>query len=517
MRNLYVCFDGTWNTPDQKVGEIVCPTNVRKFFNALAATETMKFYHPGVGTEGGRIKKLVDGAFGSSIDDHIVNGYHWLCRNYLPSDRIFIIGFSRGAYSARSLAGMIGQCSGLLRLYDKGDEEQWRIVKDAYQNRYRLRNQQWGMEVDRLQDQDGSDVGVYFVGAWDTVGALGVPDDAELANMLDRPSEYRFHDVALGKHVRHARHAVAMNEVRSSFAPTLWVDENNNPFSEKDFGDGRTVKQKWFSGVHADVGGGYLETGLSDVALQWMIEEASSLGAHFEVSMLKQIAPNPNGYMHDSYSGVFEMFRSQPRSTPAVVQESVNDGRLHASVLDRHRTPPISQAPYRGTRLLSVGDKPENIEIYAKHRWGDTGVYLKKGAPYRLTASGEWVDRTIPCGPGGMNDGVFHPGEIVQLAGSFLDGLEGWYAKVFKNKKADFYASRRMRHMPWFALVGAIANAKNPNADGTPSDMEYFLVGDGPVEVSPKASGYLYCFANDAWHFYENNRGSVWLAVERIA
>lgn len=120
MRNLIVCADGTWNTPEQKEHDIPIPTNVVRLYNAVAkksegGIKQLKYYHPGVGTDGTWWEKLAGGTVGVGLSKNIRSAYKWLAANYQPGDRIYLFGFSRGAYTVRSLATMISVC-GLLDL-----------------------------------------------------------------------------------------------------------------------------------------------------------------------------------------------------------------------------------------------------------------------------------------------------------------------------------------------------------------------------------------------------------------
>jgi len=509
MRNLVVCCDGTWNTPDQEKGGVPVPTNVVRLFNALAdrddaGNEQVKYYHPGVGTDGTWWQKLSGGSLGVGLDQHVMSGYRWLGGQYQPGDRTFLVGFSRGAFTARSLGGMITRC-GLLDLTGLPDADAWARVKTAYENGYRQRLEQWaGTWAFHHGDAPGGHVGVYFVGVWDTVGALGIPDDMAILNLLDDRSRYVFHDTILSDKVRHARHAVALDERRASFTPTLWTGVESHP----------DVKQVWFPGVHCDVGGGYPEKGLSDGALTWMLEEAAALGLAVRAEMKTQLTPDPQDVLHDSQTGAFKLLRTQPRSAPLVAAQNV-PGLLHASALARQAAPPIAQAPYRPSITLKPGE--ERVQP-----WNETGIYLEAGARYVFTASGEWLDRDIKCGPAGPKAGTFQSGELVQAAGSLLGEVEELYKKLTKNEEADFRGTRREEKMPWFALVGVIANGGNPTNDGSPAPHETFLIGDGceyPAATvgGIQKPGYLYGYANDAWHFYDNNRGSVTLTVKRLA
>lgn len=510
MRNLVVCCDGTWNTPDQKEAGVPIPTNVARLYNAVAAQDAageaqLSYYHSGVGTEGNWLDRVAGGSVGAGMGKNIQSAYKWLGVNYRPGDRIFLFGFSRGAYTVRSLAGMILHC-GLLDLAADGlsDDELWARVETAYASGYRGREERAGWAGDWAfhDDSAGTAVSIYFIGVWDTVGALGVPDDLALLNMIDDPARYAFHDTRLNDRVLNARHAVALDEMRGSFIPTLWTDIEQRP----------NAKQVWFPGVHSDVGGGYAETGLSNIALGWMMDEAAKLGLAFGGGMREQVVGDPQGVIHDSCTGIFKGLRTQPRSVPPI---RAGEGTLHPVVLERQESPPITQAPYRPTICLKT-DETREISVYAGPHWNDTGIYLEGGARYRFAASGQWIDRSIRCGPGGTNDGKFQVGELVQMAGSLLGQMEKLFKWAADNHSADFTGTKREEDYPWFALIGAVANGGNPGTDGTPAPHQIFLIGDG-CEFSVETGGYLYCFANDSWHLYGNNRGSVNLRVLRLA
>lgn len=510
MGNLVVCCDGTWNTPEQREEGVPVPTNVVRLYNAVAAQDgagegQLRYYHPGVGSEGNWWERLAGGSAGVGLVRNILSAYRWLGTVYRDGgdgDRLFLYGFSRGAYTVRSLAGMIGLC-GLLDLSGLDDGQVWRRVERAFDEGYRKRlpASAWADRGWRFHGGGpGTDFSIHFIGVWDTVGALGIPDDLGLLNLLDDPKKYAFHATDLGKGVVHARHALALDEVRASFTPTLWTDVAPE----------RDVQQVWFPGVHADVGGGYRETDLSDCALQWMVEESEGLGLCFDPKMVEQIEPRPRGVLHDSRTGLFKMLRSQPRSCPAI-----GAGNVSGAAMARHDSPPIDQVPYRPTRVLAPGDEVE-LAIYAAQPWNETGLYLEAGGVYEFTATGQWVDRTIKCSPDGTTVGRFKVGELAHLAGSLWGQAEELFKRVSKNEQADLRGTKRVEALPWFALVGVVANGGNPKADGTPAAHQTIPIKGGCTHT-PARAGYLYCFANDAWHFYGNNHGSVTLTVRRVA
>ena len=513
MRHLVVCCDGTWNTADQRHDGVPVPTNVVRLFNALAdkgadGVEQLKYYHPGVGTEPGRWDRVMAGATGAGLDRNIMSAYHWLCRNYRSGDRIFLFGFSRGAYTVRSLGGFVTSC-GLLEVEDLAPDTAWERIEHLFKHGYRARRERisdWLEKGWKFHANGSTEILIHLIGVWDTVGALGIPNDLALLNLLDASDEHEFHDTSLSKRVEHARHAIALDEIRASFQPTLWIENDTSD-----------LKQVWFPGVHCDVGGGYRETGLSDGALKWMIDESEALGLGFRKDMLEQIAPDPRGVLHDSYIDLFKLMPNQPRSAPLL---EVGNPEAHESVIERRKCPPITHAPYRETRQpLAVGSSCE-VTVYALQPWNETGIYMKAGQRYRFEATGQWLDRNVACGPEGANDGDFQLGELGHLIGSAFGELETLFKKAVNNRDADFKFTKRHdrlegERVPWFCLIGAIANGGRSNHNGAPSEHETFKIG-AAREYDVQKPGYFYAYANDAWNCYENNRGSVTLKVTRL-
>lgn len=513
MKRLAICCDGTWNTPDQKEGGIPVPTNVVRLYNAIAeadekGVEQRKYYHPGVGTAPGLWNKVAGGGLGEGLDHNIKSGYRYLAGNYETGDEIYLFGFSRGAYTARSLAGMVA-CCGILDATDLDESEIWRrtetIFTEGYRNRRSFKNDGWRFHA----PPDGAaKIPIRFLGVWDTVGALGIPDDLALLNLLDNPKEHSFHDTTLSDSVLTARHAVAMDEQRASFQPTLWTNVNH-----------KDLMQLWFPGVHCDVGGGYGETGLSDAALKWMTDEARGVAATnpdpprlvFKQALVDQLRPSHHGILHDSLNGLFALLPTMPRSVPLLQNGSAT---LHDSATKRHFDPPITQAPYRRTRVL--GPKETfTVDVFAAKPWNDTPLFLEAGKTYKMTASGEWLDNGVPCGPGGTKDGRFYAREMVHLVGAALGKAEDLFKQLGGNESANFILTKRHEEFPWMCLVGAVANSDGAGQDGIIRAHESKMIG-AKATWSPERSGYFYAYANDAWRFYENNRGLVRLTVSRL-
>lgn len=501
MARLIVCCDGTWNTPEQEDNGVPAPTNVFKLYGALANKDNAddvqkKYYRKGVGTSGGFLAKLTGGAFGAGLSDDIKSAYKWLCDTYEDGDSIYLFGFSRGAYSVRSLGGLIGKC-GLLRFSDQITEtEKWhRVTKGFAAYRKGPPGDPWDTSFER----DAS-VQIAFVGVWDTVGALGIPDEFRYL-FFGRFMRHRFHNTVLGDTVSVARHAVAIDERRQAFSPTLW---NADPAI-------RDVKEIWFPGVHGDVGGSYAAHGLSDSALDWMITEASATGLAFKEKMRLQIKPNQMDALHDSVKSAFSKMRTRPRNVPAIL----GDGRdLHRSAIARQDNPPLAQPVYWPTHLLPDGESCK-ADIFASERWNATGVYLEKGVEYRLSAAGEWCDGSITCSPDGPS-GDFQLGQIIYGFSAISDWWQKKRRARRENAAAIIWGARRENDMPWCSLVGVIANGSGVSLDSKELiPHQTFLIGATRTEFVPRKSGYLYCFANDIWGSYRKNSGSVRLKVTR--
>jgi hypothetical protein len=508
MKNVVVCCDGTWNTPQEMEQGLPSPTNVVKLYNALTRDDSQRaYYHPGVGTGKGWWDQIAGGSTGKGLGQNIMSAYRWLGLHYAPGDRIFLFGFSRGAYTVRSLAGLIAHC-GLIDLFGVDEpHEVWKRVGEVFAA-YRkgstfINAQHYPFHNVPAGGGDAKETTpVHFIGVWDTVGALGIPDDLAVLGLFDNAARYRFHETTLSRIVAHARHAVALDEKRASFAPTLWSEID--PATD--------AKQIWFPGVHSDVGGGYLETGLSDGALKWMLDEAQAEGLALRPGLAKLIQPAPFGVRHESYPGVFKILKTRPRAAPPVPAAKAE---LDASAIARHDNPPLAQGDYWPVRAVSAAG--ETVDVYAIEHWNYTGFYLEEGVAYKFDASGEWLDRGDPFPPAGGEGKENGKGSRLGDAARYASSLLGKGEKLFKDwtgRPADFWGTRRNEDMPWFALVGYVASTHGESARSL-ARGETFLIGDGTT-FTPQRSGYLYCYANDAWHLYGNNRGSVALTVTPV-
>lgn len=270
MKRIVVCCDGTWNRPEnQNV------TNIEKIARTIETdaerndgVPQLVHYVKGVGTGWYWTDRLLGGAFGLGLFGNVTDAYRFLALNYSPGDEIYVFGFSRGAYTARSLVGMIGRV-GLLTSEALIDDKLPEAV-DRYR-KARPRGGDFGSSDEEFKRDHCHNPMIRFLGVFDTVGALGVPGAIFNRN--------KFHDVKLSQAVSCARQALAIDERRIKFEPSLWEADGGGADRER-------VKQVWFEGAHSDVGGGYGETGLSDTALLWMVREANARGLAFNEGLL---------------------------------------------------------------------------------------------------------------------------------------------------------------------------------------------------------------------------------------
>jgi uncharacterized protein (DUF2235 family) len=314
-KRLIVCCDGTWNDPEDKTHiHWICEHCQRQEAGPL---QQEVGYFAGVGTIPGEI--LSGGAVGLGLSRNIRAAYRFVRDNWKPGDELFVFGFSRGAYTARSLSGFIGRVGWL-------DRDEWVDAAYLWYRLSRSRPDDKDPSLlsrilgSRVQERTAAQIDVTFLGVFDTVGALGIPFRSEdaaadlgidrildrvglsafgnaigaLEDRVRRPVE-GFHDTELGPHVKNAYQALAVDERRSPFLPTLWTKVP--PTS--------TVEQAWFAGVHGDIGGNYHEPDgerLAAIPLLWMMEKATAVGLDLKPGALQALrdAADPLAPQHDS-------------------------------------------------------------------------------------------------------------------------------------------------------------------------------------------------------------------------
>lgn len=376
MKRIAVFFDGTWNRPD--AADPI--TNVVKLNRAVLdrgadGIRQVTHYELGIATE----KELGNwsfaaGAIGVGVAERVQTGYRYLVDTYQPGDEIYIFGFSRGAYQARSLGAMITSI-GVLKPEAAGRiAEAWTCYQSA-------KDQDHSKRLASLQ-AEAYQTRVRLVGVWDTVGNLGVPFAPRRFDIR----ELEFHDTRLSERVDVGLHALAIDEPRGPFAPTFWTWPKGRLRPH-----GQIIEQVWFPGCHANIGGGYADTGLSDISLLWMAERTLALtGLALDLGKLRRDAkPDPRAEAVEPTSdGVFRVSHILPyvrlllqdgrgltpvrrafcggwRASVAPVGDQVVGEAIHEAAFDRygHRV-----KVRRGVEVREVVYKPRPLKVEVVRR-----------------------------------------------------------------------------------------------------------------------------------------------------
>lgn len=327
MANIVICADGTWNRPEDDI-QTDFPTNVLRLARAIApdpdGVKQHVFYDWGLGSYHDRFSA---GAFGEGIHKNILDGYRYIVQNYAPGDTIYLFGFSRGAYTVRALSGLVNNCGILKRSDARLIAEAWKMYKSPLK-----KNKPDSVPAREFREKHcHPSRDIHFIGVWDTVGALGIP--FSLMGLFESHDE--FYDTKMGANVSITRHAMAIDERREDFEPTLWLPR-----------PGVDLKQVWFAGVHSDVGGSYppdKDTGIlaSDVPLSWMLDQARDAGLFIEPYIHTTLTDGSRGNLHRSRRHVYR-FKS-PLDRPLIIDDKPT--RFHPSVKLRYEEDPDYRPP----------------------------------------------------------------------------------------------------------------------------------------------------------------------------
>jgi len=297
-KRIVFCFDGTWQAP-------MSNTNVYRLYKALTvSSDQVTFYDDGVGADAQGLDRLLDGAFGRGLLQKIMDGYTKIAHVYETGDEVYLFGFSRGAYTARSLAGMIANC-GLPtgKFTDDCVTQAFAAYRDPA-NRATI--------LSKLGECGLGNATIRMIGVWDTVGSLGIP---AIFGGIDE-DEFGFLDTGLHPDVLNAYQCLAIDEHRAQFPATLWTGA---PAS------GQTIEQVWFSGCHGDVGGGTLLAGgvdagtrLCDMPMAWMLSKAQVAGLTIDPVVAAQYGPLPAEYALDAIRETWRPTDGPPHLRPIV-------------------------------------------------------------------------------------------------------------------------------------------------------------------------------------------------------
>lgn len=382
-KRLVLVLDGTWNDLDDN-------TNVWRLGQLIAARgddglEQRVYYSRGVGNIFGQ--RFIGGALGYGLSREVVAAYHWLMGNFDPGDEIFLFGFSRGAFTARSLAGIVKRCgllwpgsplsvNELYARYRSGGGA--RPIYDLY-GRGKL-----NIEEERVR-RHSRRVYIKMIGVWDTVGALGVPF-GDIPGLSRR--RFRFHDTNLSALFRNAFHALAVDEHRAAFEPTLWT--RFIPAVPDEPGRRRmpltNVEQRWFAGAHANVGGGIAGDDMSQLPLAWLMEKAGGLGLAYR-GALRLKGKEHLGPIHDSSADFLygfyalaklgrrfhRMIAPPPKPVTNGTAVTVNE-TIDGSIFDRWRDDPLYRPPSIARWAAERGRDPAALRGTIDARTGEAPV-----------------------------------------------------------------------------------------------------------------------------------------------
>jgi uncharacterized protein (DUF2235 family) len=360
QKRLVVFLDGTWNSVNSN-------TNVWRMRALCASTGSdgkPQLVYYGIGVNG-----FLGGVFGQGLDDNIRLAYEWLVENYNDGDEIYIFGFSRGAYTARALAGLVA-IDGILKpgspigvgelfeRYKQGDLNIWQLgdkQKKAGDAARFTTKEEWLLKYSRP-------VEVKFVGVWDTVGSVGW----KTGNIRGvSRSQFDYLQTGLRIHILNAYHALAIDEHRDDFSPTLW-DRRLSKGKGDVVAQPRllaSVEQRWFVGAHANVGGGYETDLLAQAPLRWMMKKAESQGLRFrsEVDLDGDALKAPindsykefaGGWYAKVFSPLYRTIGREPEVRKKGTYLNVNE-TIDASVFERWRADPN----YRPSNLVGWANR----------------------------------------------------------------------------------------------------------------------------------------------------------------
>jgi uncharacterized protein (DUF2235 family) len=273
------------------------------------SADQVTYYDDGVGADASGLSHILEGAFGQGLFQKIQDGYTKIAHVFESGDEIYLFGFSRGAYTARSLAGMIANCGLPTGTFSDNCVAQ---AFAAYRDPVNRASILAGLGPCGLGDAT-----IRMIGVWDTVGSLGIP--AILGGIDDKI--YGFLDTGLHPDVKNAYHCLAIDEQRPQFPATLWT---STP------APGQTIEQVWFSGTHGDVGGGTTAAGgvdagtqLCDITLGWMAAKAQALGLTMDPAVAAQFATLPSQYALDAIHQTWTPLDGPPHLRPIAANAEV--------------------------------------------------------------------------------------------------------------------------------------------------------------------------------------------------
>lgn len=407
VKRLILCFDGTWNTPEDQ-------TNVSRIYAAVGDQHSgcksqLKFYDSGVGTT--RRDRFRGGVLGRGLDENILEGYCWLIEQYLFYGRgepesdgevfdlgpdIFIFGFSRGAFTARSLAGLVNRCGIPKREQFQTEgghstvdsplvREAWKLYQEDLPSEARKHE-----KARSFRATNSYDAKIKFLGVWDTVGALGVP---MFSRSIFARAKYGFHDMKLGRVIERAFHAMAIDEQREDYRVSLWRERHSVGT--------QSLEQRWFPGAHANVGGGYEDDLLPDPPLKWMAERAIAAGLEFTDEMgMKLGSPGCKNALPDDFKLRGDEYLSPVRDSYADFLHGVYRVGRALIFKGRYARPMLVEG------IAETIDETANMKWAADHRYRPVNFAAAGRSDTRSASQGTQVVVTATPAASGSSAGT---------------------------------------------------------------------------------------------------------------
>lgn len=424
-KSILLFSDGTGNSSGK-----LFKTNVWRTYEAAdlgppppGLRPQIAFYDDGVGTSSFRPLAILGGIFGIGLKRNVLDLYRFACRNYAPGDTIYAFGFSRGAFTIRLAIALIASQglvpAGSEAALQRGTADAWR----AYRRRYLPRRLQWPTRAwramrdalihvlrrpeDRYHLRRNQRPEIRFVGVWDTVAAYGGPSVEITRAIDDWFYPLSMPNYALSKRVGRARHALSLDDERDAFQPLVWDELAEREFVGRGLVDEGRLRQFWFTGMHADVGGGYPDESLSYVSLLWMLEEAQAAGLRTldVITDRHRALANSAGPIHDSRAGLNSYYRYLPRRIDALLDPPAPETRL-AWPPERARGRGMLTAArihesalariVRGTDRYAPITLPERFEIHPPQRAGENAPQPASGADAARAAAAIAPDAVVP-------------------------------------------------------------------------------------------------------------------------
>jgi uncharacterized protein (DUF2235 family) len=403
-RRIVLCLDGTWNSTYNEAkrsdgSTVLKPSNVLKLCRAVKpradnGREQLTYYDIGVGSLAEypgtanhllhSADKLLGGGWGAGFEGNIEDALEFLVLNYRPGDTVYIFGFSRGAATARGLTHFLDWTHGLIptkrdayylpgifRAYilSKGTSTVEAALVDI--NKDRARDQVPPLELGQFQKVD-----IQLLGVWDTVMALGSRFRAKGTSTSGVSKSFHV-DRQPARCVRHAMQALAIDEVRYDFRPEIWTDHWPD----------QTLEQRWFAGVHSNIGGGYVDDGLANVAFHWILDGAEAQGLEVDRQFARFYRPFPQDRLYRSESLLYRILdglrlrfgrgKRQLVGQPATANLTLSPSVIHRLRADPHESKKGGQpGELRFPELKGKPYRPENVLLFLACQ-PDLDQYLK--------------------------------------------------------------------------------------------------------------------------------------------